>query len=218
MSGATTYSLAGATNLYVKIAPAMVAEAQRIEWLSRTGISGPTVVDAGESDGIEWLVMTAVPGRAVYEPWPSEQRMRVIDAAADQLRALHTLPIRDCPFDRTLDVALADARKRQPDNAELLAELDRLRPTTEDLVVCHGDFCTPNVMISAETLQPAGLLDLGKLGRADRYADLALMCGSLANGLNPQYGQEHVDRFLIAYGADPNDTRLTYYLRLDWLF
>jgi kanamycin kinase/aminoglycoside 3'-phosphotransferase-2 len=143
--------------------------------------------------------------------------MRVIDAAVEILRALHALPARDCPFDRTLDVAIADARERQPDNKKLLAELENTRPATEDTVVCHGDYCTPNMLVDPETLRPTGLIDLGNLGRADRYADLALMRGSLRIDLNPQYGEEHVERFLTRYGADADDPRLDYYLRLDWL-
>ena len=218
MSGAATYRLTGSEPLYVKLAAGMVAEAGRIEWLSTVGIPGPKLLDAGETDGVQWLVMTAVAGRTVADPWPADQRMRVIDAAARQLRALHALPVRDCPFDRTLDVALAEARNRQPDNPELHAELTKLRPTAEDLAVCHGDYCTPNVLVDPETFAPTGLIDLGRLGRADRYSDLALMCGSLRNGLNPQYGEEHVERFLTAYGADADDGRLEYYLRLDWLF
>lgn len=218
MSGATTYRLAGPEPLYVKLATGMVAEAKRIEWLSSVGIPGPKVLDAGEHDGIEWLIMTAVPGYAVYDPWPADQRMQVIDAAARQLRALHALPIENCPFDQSLNVALAQARRRQPDNTDLLAELNSLRPTAEDFVVCHGDYCTPNVLVHPETFQVTGLIDLGKLGRADRHADLALMCGSLRTDLNLQYGEEHVERFLTAYGTEADEQLLTYYLRLDWLF
>ncbi|HVX45162.1 MAG TPA: APH(3') family aminoglycoside O-phosphotransferase [Mycobacteriales bacterium] len=218
MSGATTYRLVGAETLYLKLAAGMVAEAERIEWLSTAGIPGPRVLDAGGTDEVQWLVMTAVPGRAVSDPWPADRRRDVVDAAARQLRALHAVPVRECPFDQTLDVALADARRRKPGSAELLAELDDLRPPAEDLVVCHGDYCTPNIMVDPETLQPTGLIDLGKLGRADRHADLGLMCGSLRNGLNPQYGEEHVERFLTAYGGDVDERLLTYYLRLDWLF
>lgn len=33
----------------------------------------------------------------------------------------------------------------------------------------------PNFMVDPKTLQCTGLIDLGRLGTADRYADLALM-------------------------------------------
>jgi len=115
-----------------------------------------------------------------------------------------------------LDVAIADARERRPDDTDLLAELEKTRPTVQDLVVCHGDYCTPNVLVDPDTLRPTGLVDLGRLGCADRCSDLALMRGSLRNGRNPQYGEAHVERFLTMYGADAEDARLDYYLRLDW--
>jgi kanamycin kinase len=247
MSGALTYRLAGRPQeLFVKLARAsahpdprtgMLAEAWRLEWLTAKGFPAAKLVDAGESEAVSWLVMTAVPGRPASDPWPADQRMRVIDAVAEILSALHALPASDCPFDRTLDVALGNVRRaldeglldrspeemdaweRDLDRRSLLAELERTRPPAEDLAVCHGDYCLPNVMIDPETLQPTGLVDLGRLGRADRYADLALMRRSIGSEtLNPQYGQAHVDRFLAGYGADPSDPRLDYYARLDWLF
>ncbi|GAB3421572.1 APH(3') family aminoglycoside O-phosphotransferase [Flindersiella endophytica] len=246
MSGALTYRLAGLSELFVKLARVsahpdpradVLAEARRLEWLTAKGFPAAKVVDAGASGAVRWLVMTAVPGRPASDPWPVDQRMRVIDSVAEILRALHALPVSDCPFDRTLDVALGNVRRaldeglfergveemdqweRDLDRRGLLAELERTRPPMEDLAVCHGDYCLPNVMIDPETLTPTGLVDLGRLGRADRYADLALMCRSIGSEtMNPQYGQSHVARFLTEYGANPSDPRLDYYARLDWLF
>ncbi len=51
----------------------------------------------------------------------------------------------------------------------------RLDQERTDMVVCHGDPCMPNFMVDPKTLQCTGLIDLGRLGTADRYADLALM-------------------------------------------
>lgn len=246
MSGATTYRLDGREQLYVKTAGSsghpdprsnLVAEAERIEWLASAGIPGPRLLESGELDGQHWLVMSAVPGRVASDPWPTEQRSAVIDAVAEMLRALHALPAERCPFDRTLDTALGNARravdggltdgpaeameqwKREQDSGALLAELEATRPVVEELAVCHGDYCLPNVVVDPETLAPTGLVDLGRLGRADRYADLALMSGSIGSTtMNRQYDTTHVARFLTGYGADPSDTRLTYYRRMDQLF
>lgn len=246
MSGAATYRLAGREPLFVKLArvsehpdarSGVLGEARRLEWLTAAGFPSAKLVDCGESsDGVQWLVMTAVPGRVGSDPWPADQRMRVIEAIAEMSRALHALPASDCPFDRTLDVTLGTARRaldeglldrpveeleeweRELDRPGVLADLERQRPAVEDVVVCHGDYCLPNVLVDPESFEPTGLIDVGRLGRADRYADLALMSRSIRGDLNPQYGAEHVDRFLAAYGADPDDPRLDYYGRLDWLF
>jgi hypothetical protein len=37
-----------------------------------------------------------------------------------------------------------------------LSELDRLRPTTEDLVACHVDYCFPTVLVGDWTPPPRG--------------------------------------------------------------
>jgi aminoglycoside phosphotransferase len=101
MSGAPTYQLRGREQLYPKLGDSMLAEAQRIDWLHIAGIPGPRLCDAGETDGVQWLVMTAVPGRVMVDPWPADQRLRVIDAAAEILRALQTLPASNCPTAHT---------------------------------------------------------------------------------------------------------------------
>jgi aminoglycoside 3'-phosphotransferase-2 len=49
---------------------------------------------------------------------------------------------------------------------------------------------------------------------SDRWQDLALACRSLAfNG-----GQDHVEAFLAAYGAELDEERFAYYCALDDLF
>ncbi|WP_157919110.1 phosphotransferase, partial [Escherichia coli] len=74
---------------------------------------------------------------------------------------------------------LPDEDKSTP-QLDLLARVERELPVRldqerTDMVVCHGDPCMPNFMVDPKTLQCTGLIDLGRLGTADRYADLALM-------------------------------------------
>jgi aminoglycoside phosphotransferase len=92
-------------------------------------------------------------------------------------------------------------------------------PTFEDLVVCHGDLCLPNVLLDPDTLTVTGIIDVGRLGRADRYADLALVTRSIASAQNPQFGVHHADRYLTRYGIEQADTnRTTFYRLLDQFF
>jgi kanamycin kinase len=89
-------------------------------------------------------------------------------------------------------------------------------PAFEDLVVCHGDLCLPNVLLDPDTLRVTGLIDVGRLGRADRYADLALATRSIASAQNPQYSVHNADRYLSRYGIEQADTnRVTFYRLLD---
>jgi aminoglycoside phosphotransferase len=243
-SGALVYRLAGATDLYVKVGNLtnsletgydLGAEAERLCWLAKVGIPTPEVVEYDISEDCAWLVTTAVPGRSAAEDWPADQRTNVIDAVAGFTRSLHDLPIEDCPYERNLAVIMpaADHAVRQH-----LVDLDRLDPAyagwtpqrlldeayatvpaSEALVVCHGDLCLPNVLLDPDTLRVTGLIDVGRLGRADRYADLALATRSIASAQNPQYGVHHADRYLTHYGVEQADTnRVTFYRLLDQFF
>ena len=146
-----------------------------------------------------------------------------------QLRQLHSLDARECPFDRTLDkvLSLASARARsgQVDESafdaerlgcsamELLAALCRERPQSEDLVVTHGDVCLPNVIFHNGSF--SGFVDCGRCGRADRYQDLALAHRSIES----KFGSSHAENFLGAYGLQQVDRRkLSYYRLLDEFF
>lgn len=138
--------------------------------------------------GNNWLLTTELAGRDASEDWPAADRPAVLAAMADGLRALDQLS--GCPFPSPFPGA-GDA-------------------------VTHGDYCAPNVFIDPGTLRFCGILDLGRLGVGDRYVDLALMFKSLRGGLNPQYGgPPAARRFVEAYGADPDDPRIAYYIDLD---
>jgi len=52
---------------------------------------------------------------------------------------------------------------------DLLAE----PPPVDRLVVCHGEACAPNTLV-ADNGSWSGHVDLGALGVADRWADLAV--------------------------------------------
>lgn len=183
----------------------LLGEAERLAWLRKAGLPGPELVDVGISDEMQWLVMTEVPGRSGADPWPAYRRNAVIDAIADMLRLLHASAVARCPFRADL------ATLRTTAGAEAL---EPTWPSTEDLVVTHGDYCLPNMLLDPDTLAPAGFIDLGELGVADRYRDLAAGAMSIGNDdLNPQYDQSHVARFFARYGADPADPRREFYLR-----
>ena len=82
-------------------------------------------------------------------------------------------------------------------------------PVTDRPVVCHGDACVPNTLID-----PAGNfvghVDLGNLGRGDRWADLAVATWST----EWNYGLGWELPLLSAYGIDPDPGRTSYYRAL----
>jgi aminoglycoside phosphotransferase len=101
-----------------------------------------------------------------------------------------------------------------PEHLELgiegaLAQVQNI-PTADHLVVCHGDACAPNTLI-ADNGRWSGHVDLGDLGVADRWADLAVATWST----EWNYGPGWEELLLDAYGIEPDAERTRYY-RLLW--
>ncbi|HEX2619173.1 MAG TPA: phosphotransferase, partial [Phototrophicaceae bacterium] len=91
------------------------------------------------------------------------------------------------------------------------------RPTDEDLVFTHGDYCTPNILINPETLTTTGLIDWGRAGIADRYQDLALA----ARSIDYNFGVDWIAPFFEAYGissSEVDETKVIFYKLLDEFF
>jgi aminoglycoside phosphotransferase len=215
------------------------AEAERAIWLRSVGIATPEVVDYGSDGDTEWMVSRALVGRDASAPWPASMRDRVVDGLADVAAALHALPADACPFDRSLavtipdaahaaaaglvDVQNLDAARVGMSAGELLDALLADRPATEDLVVCHGDLSIPNVVFDPETVDFVGVVDLGRVGVADRHADLGIVTRSLGSRLNSQYQPNGQRRFLRRYAelvpdAVIDPAKIGYYRLLDEFF
>jgi kanamycin kinase len=89
---------------------------------------------------------------------------------------------------------------------DLLADI----PPVDRLVVCHGDSCAPNTLLTDDG-RWSGHVDLGELGVADRWADLAVATWSTEWNYGPGW-----DKLLLqAYGVPPDPDRTRYY-RLLW--
>jgi aminoglycoside 3'-phosphotransferase-2 len=205
----------------------LLTEAARLKWLKGTRILAPRVVHLAEAHGYVWLVLECLQGDdAAKSRDPPAVKIYEL---ANALKAIHALDPNACPFDETLTVKLARAADRVKANnvnahdfdeenrgktaAELLGEMERLRPTTEGIVVVHGDACLPNMMLDGGRF--SGFVDCGRLGRSDRYQDLALACRSIAMNL----GSEWVGAFLRAYGITSiDDGRARFYRLLDEFF
>lgn len=131
-------------------------------------------------------------------------RYVAVRAIASGLRTLHDrLPVRSCPFDWSVAGWLAVL---SPSRRASLGE----PPPLDQLVVCHGDACSPNTLIDADG-RCCGHVDFGGLGVADRWADLAV--ATLALRWNYP-GLAWDAEFFAAYGVEPDPARIDYYGRL----
>ena len=148
----------------------------------------PEVLDFRRDEQGQVLVTQALDGSgAVTEEWRARPR-DAVRAIAEGLRTLHDLPVAECPF--TCGWAAT-------------------RGAIADPVVVHGDPCAPNTVIGHDA-RFAGHVDLGALGIADRWADLAVASMSL----DWNYGPGWHDEFFAAYGIARDEQRIRQYRAL----
>jgi aminoglycoside phosphotransferase len=214
-------------------------ERDRLLWLATTDLPAPEVLDWTDDGETATLTTSAVAGVPLSE-LPRSAVDRATAAFGGFLRRLHSVSREDCPFERWLAVTVPlarvnvdqgqvddddfDAEREGRTPAALLGELLELRPRAEelevgDLVVCHGDACLPNVLVDPDTFEVTGMIDVGRLGVADRHLDLALATRSASDTrLNPAYGPDAADAVLAAYGRSVDAWRLDFYRLLDEFF
>ncbi|BDH11940.1 putative streptomycin phosphotransferase [Streptomyces hygroscopicus] len=239
-SGAAVFRSADAAR-YAKCVPAadaagLRAERDRVAWLGDQGVPGPRVLDWHCGDAGACLVTSAVPGVPADQVSAADLRVSW-EHIADAVRELHEVPVGQCPFRRDLDTMVAVARDvvtREAVNPEFLPVEQQHTPATEllarltpqiarrrdqeaaDTVVCHGDLCLPNIVLDPRTRNVSGFIDLGRLGLADRHADLALL---LANARETWPDEERARAadmaFAERYGIALDHDRLRFYLHLD---
>ncbi len=116
-----------------------------------------------------------------------------------------------------LEAGLVDADDFDEERAGMTAravwdEMAALLPLAADTVVTHGDYSLDNLILRDGAV--VGCIDVGRVGLADRYQDLAIAW----NGLG-EFGPSLQARFLQSYGIDrPDEQKLRFHLMLDEFF
>jgi aminoglycoside phosphotransferase len=237
-SGAFVFRLEKQNNssLYLKIQPwsvleishgrhKLVAEAERMKWL-HDKLPVPDVVFYGSDDQNEYLLMTAIEGTMCCN-W--KDKSEAIKLLAKGLRLFHSIDITSCPFDATIDthmqIALENMKKGVvcqdlisgygvSSALELYDRLLQSKPSVPDLVLLHGDYCLPNILLGASMsgTEIKGYIDLGDCGVGDRYSDLNQATHSIVYN----FGKEWLDLFYNEYGIAAIDTdRIDFHLLLE---
>lgn len=195
---------------YIKYGPrnaesSMADEAERLRW-ARPHTLVPEVLEVGGGDTDEWLVTRALPGTSAVDPRWLADPATAVRAVGEGLRALHdALPVAGCPFDWSVPTRFANAARR----GIRITTAQHTPPPDDLLVVCHGDACCPNTLLD-EGGRFLAHVDLGALGVADRWADIAV--ASMSTEWN--YGPGWEDALIEAYGLAPDRERLAYYRAL----
>ena len=206
--------------LYLKQGPNLAGEHDRFRWCS--GRLPVPEVRAFLSGDLDSMVTVGLPGSGAHDRSAEPDTAAVAEALAEAWRAVHALPVDECPFDASTDALLAAAeeavrmgrddvwdrelRVMRP-ATEVWSEIERSIPDPDRPAVVHGDACVPNAIVEGGRL--TGVVDVGDLGVGDPWLDLSLCVWSMAR---PGNGLAHEkDRFLHAYGADPRDPRLRWF-------
>jgi kanamycin kinase len=225
----TTWRLSGPAGAvrFAKVAtggeryPTLRHEYERMIWAAPY-LPVPTVVALEQVGAATVLLTEALPGRdATHAGWQSDLPA-LVRALGRGLRAFHEAVGEEwCPFRFDVGRALAHVEERvRADDiapagfhaqhahlspAAALAELESLLPADEDLVVCHGDYCPPNMLLQGWRV--TGFVDLGELGAADRWWDVAV--GAWSVGWN--FGEDLEPLFYESYGIEPDPARIRFY-------
>ena len=214
-------------------------EAAMLRWLEGR-LPAPRCLYRTEENGVQYLLMTRLRGEMACAPSLLEDPAALVSSLAEALRRLWETPIAGCPAVWMLDEKLAAAREAVERGA---VDMDNVEPETfgpggfsgpsallewlcghrppEEPVLSHGDFCLPNLFFENGRL--SGYLDLGRMGVADRWQDIALCYRSLRHNYDGTYsGAPRRDfdpnSLFAALGIEPDWDKIRYYLLLDELF
>ena len=220
-------------NLFLKVNPIaehcfLLHEARILEWLHGK-LRVPEVVAYVKDETKEYVVLTEMLGINCVEAMDVLGHTEIVALLAAGLREIHQIDISGCPFDESLETKLLNARynldhglvdesdfdeeRQGKTGQEIMASLCRLRPTDEDHVFSHGDYCLPNVILRNNCI--SGYIDLGRAGISDRYNDLAIASRSIYDNL----GEGCEAQFFKEYGVNSVDEdKIEYYRMMDEMF
>ncbi|GAA4714090.1 kanamycin kinase [Promicromonospora umidemergens] len=199
--------------------PDPLAEADRLVWAA-SFVPVPRVLDVGRGPHGSWLLTAAVEVRGTPATSAIEPRWRALAARSAMavgagLRRFHDgLPTDTCTFVRTAQTrvaALSAVPTGLPSTADrtTTAVAVDAPPPVDRAVVCHGDATVSNTLLD-QAGQFAAHVDVGDLGVADRWSDIAVTTRSVTR----RYGPGLEPLVLAAYGVAPDHERTTYYRAL----
>jgi len=184
----------------------LAAEAERLNWAGQW-VSVPEVLEYRDVGTGEVMVTKAVPGHSAASPFWRARPQEAATALGKGLRAFHdALPVEECPFSWSVAERIEHGGIAGSPMADALLASE---PPEGEFVVCHGDPCAPNLLID-NFGYVTGYLDLGRLGVASRWADLAVAAWST----EWNYGPGYENLVYQGYGMIPDLEKISYYRRL----
>lgn len=190
-----------------------------------------------------YTLMSRVEGKMLCDSFYLENEDLLLNLASEVITSLWSVDVSDLKSDVSL---LQDRLKQARYNVENgLVDINNVEPTTFkngsfkdpydllnwlennmpplDIVLSHGDLCLPNIIIKDNKV--SGLIDIGKMGPADRYQDIAILLRSIDhnakgkyNGYKHKYFDFNMELFINRLGIEFDWEKYRYYYLLDELF
>lgn len=210
----------------------VVREVMVYDWIGKK-VKCPEVIYYDVLDGMEYMLYSEVSGISANSSKFIRNPESIIKTTAYALKKLHSISIRDCRFDRTLDIKLKETKFRIENNLVndwyfnsqnknkspemIYNEVLQSRPMTEDLVFTHGNYNFSNIIVDSDS--SVGFVDMKNAGIADRYQDIAVALEDINRIFDSQNFNLYTDIFLNEYGIDSVDIdKINFYILLNELF
>lgn len=161
-------------------------EKNRCLWLENRVVA-PQVVDFGTCSREDenrssrgFLLTTEVKGLPLCDESLLRDPRRLVSLIAEAMATFHAIDASSCPFIAEGCVGISDS--------------------IQNPLLCHGDFCLPNILFDGKTL---GFVDLGGMGKGDAWLDYAWALWSLDYNLKTDAFRESLLKTLgIEFNAE----------------
>lgn len=197
---------------YIKISAdidSLTSEKDRCLWLENRVIA-PQVLDFGKCTYFEentpsraFLLTSEVKGLPLCDEGFISEPRRLIALLSEAMALFHSLDTKDCPF---IAEGCAEYFENNENNENNENGENGEKP--EKLLLCHGDFCLPNILYDGKHL---GFVDLGGMGKGDPWLDYAWSLWSLDYNLKTEAFRPEL---LKALGIEFNEKKYRRYIEI----
>ncbi len=189
----------------------------------------PKVIFFEQFEQFEFLCVTELKGKTLQDYIDKIEEKEIVILYANSLKQLHSIKTDKKALVQNLEQRILKAKFNAENNLvdiqnlqienqtikllELYRKLESIKPSNEELVFTHGDYCFDNVVFEENNL--SGFIDLDNGGVADKYQDIALAVRSIKDNFNDKL----VTLFFDEYGLiKVNEDKLEFYTLLDEFF
>jgi len=175
----SVFRLAGKNETwFVKIAPDLSAETERVQWLQGSGLPTPKLLAQHAQAAQQAILISGLPGVDLAQLSAAQPTQTTIEQLARALKQFHAADASQCPFKAYLP---------------------------GDMLV-HGDACLPNIIYKDGQL--SGYVDVMDMGVGSIDVDLSAAVWSLQRNLGPGHSLTFLKEYGHAVITDDEVRRL----------